>query len=90
MAVEPKHQGRHAGITLAQWAIDLSEQTGVPVYLEASPKLYKWYEKLGFLRLKEEVVHHAVDLGTKNDVAIPLMVKLPSKGCDFDTSLLRD
>nr|KMM69654.1 hypothetical protein CPAG_05968 [Coccidioides posadasii RMSCC 3488] len=78
IGVDPKHQGRKAGAALVRWGIDLSEQTGLPVYFEASPSTVKMYEKMGFETLKETIVHRAEDLGIKEDITVPLMVRMPS------------
>jgi hypothetical protein len=90
IAVDPMHQGRGAGALLAGWGLDTGEASGLPVYMEASPTTAGMYEKMGCKHLKKQIVHKASDLGSKEDVAIPLMVKLPSKGSSFDTTLLRD
>ena len=76
--VAPEHQGRGAGGLLVQWAVDISEKIGLPFYLESSPTTVKLYEKMGFQRLKETVVHKAETLGTEKDTVVPLMVNMPS------------
>ncbi|KAH8601836.1 hypothetical protein B0O99DRAFT_648448 [Bisporella sp. PMI_857] len=85
-AVEPKHQGRKAGALIVQWGIDLGESGELPVYFESSPSTVRLYEKMGFERLKESVVHKAEVLGTKENIEVPLMVKMPScaRGMTFE------
>ncbi|KAK4234192.1 puromycin N-acetyltransferase [Achaetomium macrosporum] len=80
-AVHPKHQGRGAGAALVQALIDLSESTGLPIYLESSPGSQGLYKKMGFMQVPGEVarvVHEAAVLGTEKDVEVPLMIKLPA------------
>ncbi|KAG9237422.1 acyl-CoA N-acyltransferase [Amylocarpus encephaloides] len=78
VAVDPKNQGRKAGAALVQWGIDLGEQSGVPVYFESSPTTIGLYEKMGWHRLKETVVHKADVLGTEEDITVPLVIRFPS------------
>ncbi|GAB1312645.1 hypothetical protein MFIFM68171_02855 [Madurella fahalii] len=80
-AVDPKHQGRGAGAALVQALIDLSDSTGLPIYLESSPGSYGLYKKMGFCRVPEDiakVVHEAEVLDTEKDVEVPLMIRLPT------------
>lgn len=76
--MDPKQQGRKAGVALIKWGIDLGDQLGLPVYFEASPTTYKLYEKMGFESLKEKLVHKAEVVGTDTDIEVPLMVRMPS------------
>lgn len=75
--MDPKYQGRGAGAHLVRWGSQLAEDSGIPLYLEASPSTWKLYEKLGYERLPEKVVHKAETLGTQTDIEVPLMVKWP-------------
>ncbi|KAK3304804.1 acyl-CoA N-acyltransferase [Chaetomium strumarium] len=80
-AVHPKHQGRGAGAALVQALIDLSDSTGLPIYLESSPGSQGLYRKMGFMQVPgniARVVHDAEVLGTEEDVEVPLMIKLPA------------
>ena len=74
-----------------QWAVELSERSGIPVYFESSPTTVKLYERVGMRCLKEEIVHKAADLGTKEDVTVPLVVYVPttSKSLPLDKSMFR-
>ncbi|KAK5655206.1 hypothetical protein OQA88_6105 [Cercophora sp. LCS_1] len=85
MGVDPKHQGRGAGLAVLKLAFSLSEQTGLPLYFEASPTIVKMYEKFGCERLSEKIVHKAETLGLDEDIEVPLMVRMPSiaKGMTF-------
>lgn len=85
MGVDPVHQGRKAGAALLNWGIDLGERTGLPLYFESSPSTVRMYEKAGFERLDETIVHKAEVMGTKEDIEVPLMVRMPSaaKGMTF-------
>lgn len=78
MGVDPKHQGRGAGLAVLKHAFWMGEQTGLPMYFEASPTVVKMYERFGCERLEEKVVHSAETLGLDDDIEVPLMVKMPS------------
>jgi GNAT superfamily N-acetyltransferase len=78
IAVDPKHQGRKAGALLCQMGLDLCDQAGIPLYFEASPSTVGLYEKMGFQRLKETIVHKAEVLGTPEDIEVPLVVRMPN------------
>lgn len=78
-AVHPQHQKRGAGKALVQFVIDMAETTGLPVYLESTQSSMGLYEKLGFQRLPQSVVHKAEVLGTATDCEVPLMVKHPKQ-----------
>lgn len=85
IGVDPRHQGRKAGAAIVKWGIDLCEGTGLPIYFEASPTTVGLYEKLGYSRLSETIVHKAEVLGTESDIVVPLMVRMPSAaGMTFD------
>ncbi|PGH15518.1 hypothetical protein AJ80_05535 [Polytolypa hystricis UAMH7299] len=77
-AVTPKHQGRKIGAAMMLFGIDLCEKLGLPIYFESSPSTVGLYEKMGFERLKETVVHKAELMRTDNDISVPLMVRMPS------------
>lgn len=84
-AVEPQHQGRGAGAALASWVIEGCEKFRLPVYFESSPSVVGLYELLGFQRIPETVVHSKEMLGTKEDIVVPLMVRMPQvMGKTFD------
>jgi hypothetical protein len=64
-----------------QALIDLSDSTGLPIYLESSPASQGLYRKMGFMQVPghiARVVHDAQVLGTEKDVEVPLMIKLPA------------
>ena len=85
IGVEPKHQGRKAGAAVIEWGTDLCERTNLPLYFESSPSTVALYEKWGYQRLNEKIVHSAEVLGTETDIEVPLMVRMPSGagGIDF-------
>lgn len=85
IGVEPKHQGRQAGAAVIEWGTDLCERTNLPLYFESSPSTVALYEKWGYRRLNEKIVHSADVLGTEKDIEVPLMVRMPSGagGIDF-------
>ena len=77
VAVKPEHQRKGAGALLTQWGLDIAEQLQLPVYLESSPQARRLYSKLGFSEVGK-VSHEAAVLEEKEDVEIPLLVKMPS------------
>ncbi|KAI1916586.1 hypothetical protein LOZ65_005220 [Ophidiomyces ophidiicola] len=78
IAIDPRHQGRKAGAAILRWARDMCDQLRLPLYFEASPSTYKMYEKMGFETINETVMHKAELLGTKEDIQVPLMVRMPA------------
>lgn len=62
---------------MAAWGLSFCDYTNLPLYGEASPSSVGLYEKLGYERLKEKVVHKAELLGTETDIEVPLMVRMP-------------
>ncbi|KAK0634302.1 hypothetical protein B0T17DRAFT_501983 [Bombardia bombarda] len=85
IGVDPKYQGRQAGAKLCQFGIHMCEESALPIYFEASPSSIGLYEKLGYERLKETIVHKAELMGTPEDIVVPLVVRMPSqaKGMTF-------
>ena len=82
IAVHPDYQGHKAGAAICQWGLDLSDMLRLPIYLEASPNTAALYEKFGYQRLKEKIVHDRSIFGTEEDIAVPLMVRFPT-GCKW-------
>jgi N-acetylglutamate synthase-like GNAT family acetyltransferase len=80
MATHPNYQRKGIGRLLVQWGVDVAEQLGLPIYLEATSKGCGLFESAGFERLThEKLVHKASVIGQKEDEEVPLMVKMPSK-----------
>ncbi|KAK3298101.1 putative GNAT family acetyltransferase [Chaetomium fimeti] len=79
IGVAPEHQGKKAGAAIVSFGIDLCNRTGLPMYFEASPTSVNMYEKFGYERLDETIVHKAELLGTEKDVVVPLMVRMPKR-----------
>lgn len=85
IAIEPKHQGRKAGALICKWGVEMAEAWQLPLYFEASPSSVGLYEKMGFQKLNETIVHKKEVLGTPEDIQVPLMVIMPrSLGMTFD------
>jgi N-acetylglutamate synthase-like GNAT family acetyltransferase len=88
MGVDPKYQKTGGGMALLKWAIETSDSSGLPIYFESSPTTVKLYERVGFERLKEKIVHKAADLQLDHDIEVPLMVRMPKraqeKGITFE------
>lgn len=63
---------------MIEWGIDLCDRSCLPVYLESSPTTAPLYKKMGFVTLKEKIVHKKETLGTDSDIEVPLMVRMPS------------
>ncbi|KAJ3462480.1 hypothetical protein MRS44_007266 [Fusarium solani] len=86
IAVDPKHQGRKAGALLCQYGIEQAERLQIPMYFESSPTTLGLYKKVGFEELKKQVIHAAEDLGTPEDVVVPLCIRMPAaaNGMSFE------
>ncbi|KAI1844477.1 hypothetical protein JX265_010028 [Neoarthrinium moseri] len=78
IAVHPSYQRRGAARALIEWGIDLCDRSNLPIYLESSPTTMPLYKKMGFVTLKEKIVHKKEVLGTDEDIEVPLMVRMPS------------
>ncbi|KIW10759.1 hypothetical protein PV08_10058 [Exophiala spinifera] len=86
IAIMPEHQGLKAGMALMLWGVDLADRSDLPVYIEASPSTWTLYERVGFERINERLVHKKELLGTDEDIEVPLMVRMPAaaNGMTFD------
>ncbi|KAF2635409.1 acyl-CoA N-acyltransferase [Massarina eburnea CBS 473.64] len=71
VAVHPDYQRQGIGKLITEYGLRVAEQAGLPVYLEASTMGTGLYEKLGFRRVREKLVHKG------EDVEVPLMVWVP-------------
>jgi ribosomal protein S18 acetylase RimI-like enzyme len=86
MAVHPDYQRKGIGEMLMKYEIGISQQTGLPIYIESSKEGIKLYEKMGSRRLKEKLVHKSEDSspektnGAREDQELPLYVWLPEGG----------
>ncbi|KAL9613546.1 MAG: hypothetical protein Q9167_001931 [Letrouitia subvulpina] len=45
----PDHQRKGAGRQLVKWGIDVADEAGLPIYLEAAPPGLKLYRSMGFV-----------------------------------------
>ncbi|KAK4462283.1 hypothetical protein QBC42DRAFT_201509 [Cladorrhinum samala] len=77
IGVLPEQQGKQAGRVMVTWGLDFCDSLNLPLYFEASPSTVGLYEKVGYQRLKEKIVHKAEVLGTETDIEVPLMVRMP-------------
>lgn len=86
IAIKPEHQGLKAGLALIQWGVDMTDRGGVPIYIESSPSTWKLYERMGFDRIDEKLVHKKELTRTEEDIDVPLMVRMPpgAKGMTFE------
>ncbi|KIX07796.1 uncharacterized protein Z518_02450 [Rhinocladiella mackenziei CBS 650.93] len=86
IAIKPEKQGLKAGMALIQWGIDMADRGEVPIYIESSPSTWKLYERVGFERIEEKIVHKKELTHAKEDIDVPLMVRMPTvaKGMTFD------
>lgn len=48
------------------------------MYFESSPTTLGLYTKMGFVELEKHIVHKAEDLGTPEDVVVPLCIRMPA------------
>jgi hypothetical protein len=72
---------------LAQWGIDVAEKLGLPIYLESTVDSAPFFEATGFKKLENKTLAHTASaLGAKEDIVVPLMVRMPSKanGMSFE------
>ena len=86
LATDPTRRGLGAGSALVRWGLELANKQQLPVYLEATPKGYPVYRKLGFedldvqdLPIKElwDAVDAGEDLGVNS--AVELAGPLPAR-----------
>lgn len=56
------------------------------MFFESSPTTLGLYKKVGFVELEKQVVHKAEDLGTPEDVVVPLCIRMPAaaNGMSFE------
>ena len=69
---------------LTQPGIDVANQMNVAVYLEATDRAVRLYEKLGFERLDKGVVLLPELLSGSETIEAPVMVKMPAGGTSFE------
>ncbi|EUC49198.1 hypothetical protein COCMIDRAFT_85333 [Bipolaris oryzae ATCC 44560] len=55
IAVHPEYQRKGVGEKIFKYGINISENTGLPVYIESSKDGVRFYEKMGCRRLKENL-----------------------------------
>jgi hypothetical protein len=67
-----------------QWGIKISEELGLPIYLETTTSGQGLYEREGFEHV-DKVIHTPAVTGRSEDIVVPIMVKMPSqaKGISF-------
>lgn len=79
-AVHPNYQRRGIGKMLMEVGMRIAEQANLPIYTEASHAAIGLYERLGFKRLKQSIIHQASILwagdikGDGKDYEVPLVV----------------
>lgn len=67
IGTHPEHQGRGAGKRLVQWGVQLADQLGLPMYLEASKEGWPLYQKFGFEVLVEQ--HFEMEQFKRSDLS---------------------
>jgi GNAT superfamily N-acetyltransferase len=83
VAVHPEYQRKGVGESIFKYGIPISQNTGLPVYIESSKEAVGFYEKMGCKKLKETLrrapgsVKSADDKDLKADDDLPLFVWLP-------------
>lgn len=78
VAVHPDYQGKGVGKKLVQWGVDVSEELGVPIYLESTREGVPLYERMGFQKLKEGVTFTPEVTALEEDIEAPLMTRMPA------------
>jgi putative acetyltransferase len=77
--VEPRHQGRGIALDLLRWLEGLAQGRGVQrLFLSASLNAVAFYERAGFMRVRDEVYAHCSGIG----IASVFMEKMLSPACD--------
>jgi len=77
--VEPRHQGRGIALDLLRWLEGLAQGRGVQrLFLSASLNAVAFYERAGFMRVRDEVYAHRSGIG----IASVFMEKMLSPACD--------
>lgn len=86
IGIRPDFQGLKAGAALVEWGIQTGDPSNLPIYIEASPSTWKLYERFGFQKIDEKMVHKKELTRTEEDIEVPLMVRMPAaaKGMTFD------
>ncbi|CAI9637391.1 acyl-n-acyltransferase [Alternaria burnsii] len=80
MAVHPDYQRKGIGELLFKRETTISQQTGLPMYIESSKEGVKLYERMGSRRLKEKLVKSNETNGAGENEECPLYVWLPEGG----------
>jgi putative acetyltransferase len=77
--VEPRHQGRGIALDLLRWLEGLAQGRGVQrLFLSASLNAVAFYERAGFMRVRDELYAHRSGIG----IASVFMEKMLSPACD--------
>jgi len=77
--VEPAYQGRGIARDLLRWLEGLAQGRGVQrLFLSASLNAVAFYERAGFMRVRDEVYAHRSGIG----IASVFMEKMLSPACD--------
>lgn len=84
VAVLPEFQRRGIGALLTTPGVEVAQQMEVPVYLEATERAVRLYEKLGFRKLERGVILNANIVGKDESAEAPIMVKMPSSRMSFE------
>jgi GNAT superfamily N-acetyltransferase len=88
-AVHPDYQRRGIGKLLMEYGMKIAEQADLPIYTEASQAAIGLYERIGFRRLKQSIIHKADVLwagdlkGDGKDHEVPLVVWVPGEKLDL-------
>ena len=76
---QPAQQGRGIALDLLRWLEELAQGRGVQrVFLSASLNAVAFYERAGFMRVRDEVYAHRSGIG----IASVFMEKMLSFACD--------
>lgn len=83
IAVHPEYQRKGVGEKIFRYGITISQNTGLPIYIESSKDGVRFYEKMGCRRLKENLkpslqsIKSVEGKDLKVDDNLPLFVWLP-------------
>lgn len=75
--MHPDYRGRGVGTLLTRPGLEVADQLGVPVYLEATGRAVKLYQKLGFEKQNQGVILSPEIVGDSQQLEAPVMIRMP-------------
>lgn len=75
--MHPDYQRRGIGTLLTRPGLEVADQLGVPVYLEATDRAVQLYRKLGFEKQDQGVILSPEIVGGPQQLEAPVMIRMP-------------